>query len=100
MTSQGPVVNGILAIYTGDIWQHKYKIRWDCYPPPPDTWEVRGNLHPEVIKEFEKENGRYVEGWPHRCDVCDLPCRSARGIAIHKAHAHKNKIGEIYENDG
>ena len=40
---------------TGDICQHKYKIRWDCYPPAPDTWEVRGNLHPETIKEFERE---------------------------------------------
>ena len=34
---------------TGDICQRKYKIRWDCYPPAPDTWEVRGNLHPEAI---------------------------------------------------
>ena len=37
--------------------------------------------------------------WPHRCDVCDLPCRSARGVAIHKSRAHKNRIGEIYEDD-
>ena len=53
-----------------------------------------------MIKELDKENGRYVDGCPHRCDVCDLPYRSARGITTHKSHTqHKNKIGAIYEND-
>ena len=58
---QGTRWNTFLILdYTGNICQHKYKIRWDCYPPAPDTWEVRGNLHPETIKEFERENGWYV----------------------------------------
>ena len=29
--------------------------------------------------------------WPHRCDICDLPCNSAVGVAIHKGHAHKDE---------
>ena len=29
--------------------------------------------------------------WPHRCDICDLPCNSAVGVTIHKGHAHKDE---------
>ena len=45
---------------SGAIYNRKYKIRWDVFPPAPDTWEVRGNVHPQAIKDFEIVNGRYV----------------------------------------
>ena len=49
---------------------------------------ARSCVHPGCIKDFELANGTYDTLWPHRCDVCDLPCSSSRGIAIHKAKAH------------
>ena len=27
--------------------------------------------------------------WKIRCDVCDLPCSSTRGISIHKSKSHQ-----------
>ena len=30
----------------------------------------------------------YAHEWSCRCDECDLPCSSIRGIAIHKTHKH------------
>ena len=35
-------------------------------------------------------NNAYDYDWPFRCDICDLPCASARGIKIHKCKAHRN----------
>jgi len=32
-----------------------------------NTWEPRGNVHPDAITEFEKENDHYVYDWTHRC---------------------------------
>ena len=29
------------------------------------------------------------EDWPHRCQICDKPCASARGVKIHAVKAHK-----------
>ena len=75
--------------HRGPVTARQYKIRWKDYTPEFDTWEPRGNIHPALIKEYELENGVYVHSWRFRCEVCDLPCSSARGIAIHKARKHK-----------
>ena len=47
-------------------------------------------MHPDKIKEYELAKGVYDANWPHRCDVCDLPCASARGVKIHRSRMHKN----------
>ena len=77
--------------HRGPIVVRKYKVRWKGYSADYDTFEPRDNIHPDLIKEYEVENNVYVHGWKFRCDVCDLPCSSARGIAIHKAKAHKKE---------
>ena len=48
----------------------------------------RGNSHPELTKDYERENRVYVYGWKFRYYVCDLPCSSAC-ISIHKSKGHK-----------
>ena len=35
------------------------------------------------------DNQVYVHEWKFRCDICDLPCSSKRGIVIHKTKSHK-----------
>ena len=45
----------------GEVWKRQYLIHWKDYTHEHDTWEPRGNLHPEVIKQFEKQNNLYVE---------------------------------------
>ena len=60
--------------------------------------EPRTHLHPELIREFEMYNNLYDHNWPYRCDVCDLPCSSERGIKIHKSRAHKEEKGQVFEN--
>ena len=42
-----------------------------------------------MIKDFETHDNVYVHSWSHRCDICDLPCVSERGVKIHKSKAHK-----------
>ena len=75
--------------HRGPIVSRQYKIRWKGYDSNYDTYEPQGNIHPELIKDYELANDVYVHRWRFRCDVCDLPCSSARGVAIHKAKAHK-----------
>ena len=73
----------------GNITTRQYLIRWDDYSEDFDTWEPRSNIHPDLIKDFEIENGHYDFDWAHRCNICDLTCVSARGIKVHKARIHK-----------
>ena len=64
------------------------KIKWAGFSSEHDSWVSRSNLHPDAIKDFELLNGKYDFLWPHRCDVCDLPCRSKAGIKIDKTKKH------------
>ena len=64
----------------------------------PITWDPRSNVYPELIKEFEIEHDKYVQSWQHRCDVCDLPWASSRGIKIHKCKAHKEQKPQHFED--
>jgi hypothetical protein len=73
----------------GPVFAKQFKIRWAGFSEEEDSWEPRSGLHPETIKEYEKANGEYAFQWPHRCNVCDLPCRTKTGIKIHKAKIHK-----------
>lgn len=75
--------------HRGPVVVRQYKIRWEGCTNEYDTHKSRSNIHPELIREYELENHVYVFNWCHRCDVCDLPCSSARGIAIHKTRDHK-----------
>ena len=75
----------------GHICSRKYLVRWKGYGADEDRWIPRSGIHPELIKEFEQTNGLYVEDWPHRCDVCDLPCQNAVGVKIHRTKAHKGE---------
>ena len=72
----------------GPVYNRQYPIHWKGYSHDWDTWERRGNLHPDTIKEFELQNNLYVSNWPHRCDVCDLPCRTEKGTKTHKRIKH------------
>ena len=31
----------------------------------------------------------YDYDWTHRCDICDVPCKSATGVKIHHTKVHK-----------
>ena len=82
----------------GDVCARKYLIRWEGYPAETDSWEPRGNLHPFDIRMFELENNRYVSDWQHRCDICDLPCRSQRGVQVHKSKVHKKEKDQEFKD--
>ena len=77
--------------FTGPVCARQYLIRWKGFASEHDSWIPRGNLHPESIRDFEKINSCYVEDWPHRCNICDLPCRTQRGVAIHRSRMHKDE---------
>ena len=74
----------------GPLTARQYNIRWKDYTEEYDTWEPRSNIHPELIRDYEIENNVYEHEWRFRCEVCDLPCASARGVTIHKARIHKS----------
>ena len=75
--------------FRGQPTRRQYHVKWKGYKDTANTWEPRSNLHPEAIRDYELEAGVYLHTWPHRCDICDLPCASQRGIKIHKARMHK-----------
>ena len=73
----------------GGICERKYLIKWKGFSADHNTWEPRGNVHPDAITEFEKENDRYVYDWTRRCPICDLPFKSERGVKIHVGRYYK-----------
>ena len=66
--------------HRGPTIAKQYHIKWKNYPKEFNTWEPRGNVHPELIRDYEITNNAYDHNWKFRCDVCDLPCSSKRGI--------------------
>ena len=62
----------------GAVTARSYLIRWEGYGAEADSWEPRSNIPPQMINEFEIATGNYVFNWKFRCDVCDLPCASAK----------------------
>lgn len=46
-------VDGIVG-HRGAVVSRQYKVRWKDYSQEFDTWEPRGNLHPELIKEYAR----------------------------------------------
>ena len=75
--------------HKGSTTSRKFKIRWKGYDETWDTWESRSSIHPKLIIEYKKQAGIYDALSPHRCDTCGLPCKSEKGIKIHKSKAHK-----------
>ena len=74
----------------GPTCNRMYLLQWKNYSQEHNSWVPRTNLHPEAIKDFEVENGKYVKDWPFRCGICDLPCKSERGVKLHSVKTHKN----------
>ena len=83
--------------HKGPITSRKYKIRWKGYSNEWDTWEPRGSIHPQLIRDYETQVGIYDTQWSHRCEICDLPCKSGKGIKIHKAKAHKPQQEQCFK---
>ena len=73
---------------TGPVHCKQYLIKWKDFTNEHNTWEPRSHIHPEAIRDFEMANDRYVFDWPHRCGICDLPFRTARGTKIHYTRVH------------
>ena len=76
----------------GPTCAKRFKIRWLGYGAEDDTWEPRSNIHPELIRDFKLENNSYDHSWRFRCQVCDLPCASARGVKIHTKKQHQKDM--------
>ena len=83
----------------------RFLIRWQGYGSEHDTWEPRRNLHPDLVNEFLHANGLYDHNWRGaRCPLCDLPCKSARGVKIHicscslRPNAEQNFKGTCVES--
>jgi len=83
--------------HKGTITSRQYKVRWKDYSELWDTWEPRSSIHPQLIIDYEKQAGVYDYDWPHRCDTCGLPCKSDRGIKIHKSKAHKPQKEQCFK---
>ena len=79
------------------LTSRKYKVSWKGYNEEWDTWETRGSIHPQLIIDYEKQVGVHDDAWSHRCDTCGLPCKSQKGIKIHKARAHKPQKEQCFK---
>ena len=58
---------------------------------------TRSKIHPELIQDFEKENGHYDYDWEFRCPTCDLACASKTGVKIHMSRMHKPEPEQNFE---
>ena len=83
--------------HRGPVISRQYKIRWKGFSSDYDTFEPRGNIHPDLIREYELDNDVYAHGWKFRCDICDLPCSSKRGVNIHKSKSYKPEKAQIFK---
>lgn len=82
----------------GEVYARQYLVKWKDYPEEFNTWEPHSNFHPGSIKDFELANGHYVADWQFRCPICDLPCKSARGVQIHHTKYHGPKRTQVFKN--
>ena len=85
----------ILAV-TGETGSalRRFKVRWKGYGADDDTWEPRSHLPPHLIKEFLLANDLYDHHWQGaRCELCDNPCKNARGVKCHMRHCYFNNAG-------
>ena len=63
--------------------KRRFLVRWKGYEQ--QTWEPRRNLPKGMVKDFLIANQLYDFDWPgERCPDCDLPCKSIRGVNIHR----------------
>ena len=83
----------------GPVLTRKYLVRWKGYSADHDTWEPRSNMTgaAELIKEHEVSMGIYDNTWPHRCEICDKPCKSQRGVSIHKTRSHSATPSQCFK---
>ena len=64
--------------------RQQFLIKWKGYGEEHDSWQPRGNIDPDYVKEYLQANGQYDYSWPGpRCPCCDLPCKSEHGLRMH-----------------
>ena len=39
----------------------------------------------------------YDDTWSHGCEICDKPCKSQRGVAIHKTRSHSKAPAQRFK---
>ena len=67
-----------------------FLVRWKGYGAKKDEWVDYANITPELIQEYLVEQGLYDFNWPHRCQICDKPASSERGIKVHQRRKDNN----------
>jgi len=73
----------------------RFKVRWSGYGVKDDTLEPYSHLPPNMIKEFLIANDKYDHDWSgERCDLCDKPCKNARGVKCHRQHCYFSNTGQ------
>ena len=89
-------IEGVLN-HRGPVTNRSYLVKWKGYSNDENSWVSRLNLHPQVIKDYERKSGAYVQDWKSRCPKCDLPCASERGIRIHMSRSHKQEKQQEFQ---